>query len=124
MALKPLNKYRKVSHVALAKTLKLLLSGPATAHEISEETGLHIVTAQEWMRCLRKEQCIHISGWLPDGLGRDTTAVYQLGKGRDKPRHKFTAAERQARHRQKLKSLSLHQHLAGATHDQVGQDHH
>jgi predicted ArsR family transcriptional regulator len=123
MALKPLNKYRKVSHVALAKTLKLLLSGPATAHEISEETGLHIVTAQEWMRCLRKEQCVHISGWLPDGLGRDTTAVYQLGKGNDKARHKLTAAQRQARHRQKLKAISLNHQLAGATHDTSHQSH-
>jgi predicted ArsR family transcriptional regulator len=116
MALTPLAKYRKINYVALAKTMKLLMDGPATAHEVSEVTGIHVVTAQEWMRSLHKEGCVHIGGWIPDGLGRDTTAVYQLGKGRDKPRHKFTAAERQARHRQKLKSLSLHHQLTGVNH--------
>jgi predicted ArsR family transcriptional regulator len=113
MALTPLTKYRKISYVALAKTMKLLIEGPATAHEVSEVTGIHTVTAQEWMRSLHKEGCVHIGGWIPDGLGRDTTAVYQLGKGRDKPRHKFTPAERQARHRARKKQATLDKLILG-----------
>jgi predicted ArsR family transcriptional regulator len=113
MALTPLTKYRKISYVALAKTMKLLMDGPATAHEVSEVTGIHTVTAQEWMRSLHKEGCVHIGGWIPDGLGRDTTAVYQLGKGRDKPRHKFTPAERQARHRARKKQATLDKLILG-----------
>jgi predicted ArsR family transcriptional regulator len=113
MALTPLVKYRKISYVALAKTMKLLMDGPATAHEVSEVTGIHTVTAQEWMRSLHKEGCIHIGGWIPDGLGRDTTAVYHLGKGRDKPRHKFTPAERQARHRARKKQATLDKLILG-----------
>jgi predicted ArsR family transcriptional regulator len=113
MALTPLVKYRKISYVALAKTMKLLMDGPATAHEVSEVTGIHTVTAQEWMRSLHKEGCVHIGGWIPDGLGRDTTAVYQLGKGRDKPRHKFTPAERQARHRARKKQATLDKLILG-----------
>jgi len=113
MALTPLTKYRKISYVALAKTMKLLMDGPATAHEVSEVTGIHTVTAQEWMRSLHKEGCIHIGGWIPDGLGRDTTAVYHLGKGRDKPRHKFTPAERQARHRARKKQATLDKLILG-----------
>ena len=113
MAIKTLTKYRKISHVALAKTMRMLLDGPVTAQEISEETGIHIVTAQEWMRSLRKEGCIHIGGWLPDALGRDTTAVYQMGKGKDKPRHKFTPAERQARHRARKRQATIDKLILG-----------
>jgi predicted ArsR family transcriptional regulator len=112
MALKPLNKYRKVSYVVLAQTIKLMLDGPITAHELSEHTGIHVVTAQEWMRSLHKEGVVHINGWLPDALGRDVTAVYKMGNGKDKPRHKFTAAERQARHRAKKRQLEMHRVLA------------
>lgn len=115
MAIKPLNKFRKINHLVLAQTVKLLLDGPATAHEVAEHTGIHIVTAQEWMRGLRKEGAVHISGWIADGLGRDTTAVYQLGKGRDKPRHRFTPAERQARYRARKRQLNTQAIITGAT---------
>jgi predicted ArsR family transcriptional regulator len=113
MAVKPLNKLRKVNHRTMAQTIKILLDGPATAHEIAEHTGIHIITAQEWMRCLRKEGAVHIGGWLPDSLGRDVTAVYQIGKGKDKPRHKFTPAERQARHRARKKQATLDKLILG-----------
>jgi predicted ArsR family transcriptional regulator len=119
MALTPLTKYRKISYVALAKTMKLLMDGPATAHEVSEVTGIHVVTAQEWMRSLHKEGCVHIGGWIHDSLGRDTTAVYHLGKGLDKPRHKFTPAERQARHRARKRQAHIQSIITGVTtHDQ------
>jgi len=117
MAVKPLTKLRKVNHRTMAQTLKILLDGPATAHEVAEHTGIHLITAQEWMRALRKEGVVHIGGWLADSLGRDVTAVYQLGKGRDKPRHKFTHAERQARHRARKKQAALDKLIIGVTHD-------
>jgi hypothetical protein len=113
MALKPLTKFRKVSHVVLAKTVKLLLTSPATAHEVAEHTGLHLVTAQEWMRSLRKEGAVHISGWLADSLGRDVTAVYTLGPGNDKPRHKFTTAERTARYRERKQKAARDRMILG-----------
>lgn len=104
MAIKSLHIFRKVNHLVMAQTIKLLLTGPITAHEIAEHTGIHLVTAQEWMRCLRKEKAIHISGWLPDSLGRDVTAVYTVGKGRDKERHRMTPAERTKRYRDKKRA--------------------
>jgi predicted ArsR family transcriptional regulator len=117
MAVKPLSKLRKVNHRTMAQTIKILLDGPATAHEIAEHTGIHLVTAQEWMRCLRKEGAVHIGGWLADSLGRDVTAVYQIGKGRDKPRHRFTASERQARYREKRRRMATDHAILGISTD-------
>ena len=114
MAWKELNKRRKINHVALAQTIKLLLQGPITAHELAEYTGIHPVTAAEWMRGLRREGVVHVCGWLPDSMGRDATAVFKMGAGRDKPRSKMTQAERQARYRQKQKQITLAHQFAGA----------
>jgi hypothetical protein len=47
-------------------------------------------------------------------MGRDVTAVFKMGAGRDKPRGKMTQAERQARYRQKQKQITLAHQLAGA----------
>lgn len=114
MALKPLNKYRKVSYQVLAKTMQLLTSGPITAHELSEHVGIHLVTAQEWLRALRKERVVYISGWLPDKMGRDATAVYAAGNKPDKPRGKLTPAERARRYREKQKQLKQQAMITGA----------
>jgi predicted ArsR family transcriptional regulator len=114
MALKSLTKYRKVSYIVLAKTLKLLMAGPITAHELSEDVGIHLITAQEWMRSLHKEKAVYISGWLPDRLGRDVTAVYAAGSKPDKPRGKLTPAERSHRYREKQKQLKQQAMITGA----------
>lgn len=113
MALKPLKLKSRITHITLAKTLKMLLDGPATVHEIAEVTGVMPRTAAEWMRALRKESCVHISGWVPDSRGRDATAVFSLGKGKDKPRHRFTEAERQARRRARKKQAEIHKLIIG-----------
>jgi hypothetical protein len=47
-------------------------------------------------------------------MGRDVTAVFTLGAGKDKPRSKMTQAERQARYRQKQKQITLAHQFAGA----------
>ena len=112
MAWKPLGAYRKVSHVVLAQTMKALIDGPVTSHEIAEITGIHIVTAQEWMRSLRKEGAVHITAWLPDSMDRDVTAVYKMGPGKDKPRRKLTDTQRQARYREKKRRMALDQLLS------------
>jgi hypothetical protein len=91
----------KVNQDTYARAFKLLLTDPVTSHEIAEETGLHIVTAQNLMRCLKKHSVVHISAWDVDKLGRDCTPVYSLGKGKNKSRRKMTPAERQQRCRDK-----------------------
>jgi hypothetical protein len=101
----------KVSHMALAKTLKLLLEGPVTAQKVSEVTGVHLLTAQEWVRALRKEGVVHIGDGIADRLERDITPVYAMGSGPDKERRRLTTAQRQARYRERQKKLAQQKQL-------------
>jgi len=90
-----------------ARVFKMLISDPCTAHNIVEEIGMHLVTAQSLMRCLNRHKIIHICAWEKDVKGRDCTQVYKFGKGVNKARHKMTAAERAARYKQKKKMLEF-----------------
>ena len=96
----------KVNQDTYARVFRELLDGPVTAHDAVEVAGLHIVTAQHLMRCLKKHKVVHIAAWEVDKLGRDATPVYALGPGRDKPRRKLTPAQRQARCRAKKKAMA------------------
>lgn len=89
----------KVNHSTYARALKMLLDDPVTAHEIAEETGLHIVTAQHLMRTLKQHRIVRVVAWEKDRLGRDAIPVYGLGEGRDRPRHKVSPAVRAQRYR-------------------------
>lgn len=89
----------KVNQATYAKAIKLLIEDTSSAYELAEATGLHTLTAQSLLRCFKEHKLVHISGWDTDGMGRDVTPVYSWGKGRDKPRHKLTDAERQHRYK-------------------------
>ena len=91
----------KTTQDTYALALKLLMSRPASAHEIVKETGLHIVTAQRFMRTLKKHEVIHICNWRQDSRGRDAIPVYDIGFRKDKPRRAMTQAQRQQRCRAK-----------------------
>ena len=90
-----------------ARIFKMLISEPCTTHDLVAETGIHLVTAQKLMRCFKKHKIVHVSAWEKDGKGRDCTQVYAFGEGKNKPRHRMTAAERTERYRNKKKMLAL-----------------
>jgi predicted ArsR family transcriptional regulator len=106
---------RRVGHLTLAKTLKALLDGPVTSHEIAELTGIHVRTAQEWMRAMKLEGCVHIGAWVPDSLGRDSIPVYHLGKGKDKQRHAIGNKEAARQYRARKKKLQFQSIITGVT---------
>jgi hypothetical protein len=89
----------KVNQETYARALKLLLSRPVSAHEIVNETGLHIVTAQKLMRTFRKHKIVYICNWRQDTKGRDAIPVYFVGELKDKPRRAMTPAQRQKLYR-------------------------
>lgn len=109
MTTKSLIKRARVTHTSLAIAVKLLLDGPCTAQEISDETGLHKSTVYELLRSLRKAKAAHISAWEPDSMGRDQIAVFSLGPGRDVRRRALTRAQiaKNYRDRKRLKLLEL-----------------
>lgn len=98
----------KLNHSTCARVMRMLLDDPVTAHEVVAETGLHVVTAQEFLRTLKRHGVVHIAAWEPDRLGRDATPVYKLGAGRDVPRRKLPGAERARRYRER-RALRLQQ---------------
>ena len=97
----------KINHITYALILRELLDGEISAHDAVEVSGVHIKTAQEFMRTLRKYKVVHICAWEPNTRGIDTTPVYRLGAGKDKPRRSKTGAERQRLCRAKKAGLQL-----------------
>ena len=93
----------KVNQDTYAKVLKLLLTRPVSAHEVVNETGLHIVTAQSLMRTFRQHEIVYVCNWRQDTKGRDAIPVYEIGFKKDKPRRAMTQAQRQQRCRDKKK---------------------
>ena len=82
---------RKLNQNMYARIFVMLTAEPCTTHDLVEETGIHLVTAQRLMRCFNK-----------------------FGKGKDKPRHRMTDAERTERYRNKKKMMALTNVLHGA----------
>jgi hypothetical protein len=94
----------KMNERLYARMIKMLFDG-CTAQNICAETGLHIVTAQSYLRALHDVGAVHISGWVKNKRGADATKIYTLGVGEDKPRFKLTRTEiaRRYKFKQKLR---------------------
>lgn len=95
-------KQRKVNQEMYAQIFSLMVKRPVSAHDISEQIGMHIVNAQGLMRMFKKYGLIHIYSWRQDARGRDATPVYVFGEGIDKPRRKKSANQRAREYREKL----------------------
>jgi hypothetical protein len=98
----------KMNERLYAQMIKMLFNG-CTAQNICAETGLHVVTTQSYLRALHNVGAIYISGWLKNSRGADTTKIYTLGFGEDKPRSKLTRSEiaRRYKFKQKLRKKML-----------------
>ncbi len=88
----------KINELLYARMIRMLVDG-ATSRNVAMETGLHVVTAQSYLRALHKEKATHIIAWVKNTRGVDTTPVFKLGVGEDKPRSKMTRAEIAKRYR-------------------------
>ena len=103
----------KMNAVLTIRVIKLLFYNEMTAHDVAEETGLHLVTVSRYIREMHKQKMAHIVAWEKDSKGRDVTAVWKFGRGADKPRSVISAAERQRAYKQRLKQKEIIQRMAG-----------
>ena len=94
----------KLNQEIYALIFKELLTKDLAACDVADLSGMHMLTAQSLMTCLKKHKVVHIIRWIKDKLGRDATPVYRLGEGFDMPRAKLTQAERQRRYKARQKA--------------------
>ena len=106
----------KVNQEMYARAFKLMVADPVTAHDLVEEVGMHLVTASSLLRCFLKHKLIHVSAWEKDRRGRDVTPVYSFGSGRNKPRSRKSAADRQRESRERKKLAEFNHILIGGLH--------
>lgn len=119
MSTPPKNKGRrivKINAFTQAKLIEAMLDGVYNCQELAEITGLHYVTVLHYTRELHRAKAAHISGWDKDSRGRDVVKIYRIGRGKDAKREKLTAAQRQARTREKKKAQEVAKIMMGMSH--------
>lgn len=93
---------RKINARKLARTIRLFQqTHEVTATQLAKEIGLHLITAQSWLRELKANNVVHVGGWLQDSLGRDATPIYRLGDAADVARRKASRADINRRYLEK-----------------------
>ena len=83
----------RLGPLSVAKIMRALLDGPCSMPELQHSSGLSSNTLHGYMRALRKEGVVHISGWEKDATGRDSLRVFKLGPGKDAPRRRKPKAQ-------------------------------
>lgn len=99
----------RANQIAYAHMLRKMQDGGATVREMMDASGLHKDTVGQFLRCLHKQQVVHIARYNTDSRGRNIERVWALGNAPDAPRKRFTAAEITQRCRDKKKALALQQ---------------
>lgn len=102
----------KINAISQAQLIKLMLDGVYTCKELAEQTGLHYVTVLQYTRELHAAGAAYICAWEKDGRGRDAVKIYKIGDQRDAQRKRMTAAQRQAKSREKKFNLEMMQRMA------------
>lgn len=103
----------KVNAMSFSIMCKLLMDGTRTCHELSEDTGLHVLTIYDWTREMHRQGVIHICMW--EGEGRSSTRIFKFGPGKDAPRPIKPRSAIHAEYRARIKAQQLLHRMAGTT---------
>lgn len=101
----------KVNAMTFSIMCKLLIEGTRTCRELSEDTGLHVLTVYDWTRELHRQGVIHICMW--EGEGRSSVRIFKFGPGKDAPRPIKERSRVHAEYRARKKAAQLLQRMAG-----------
>ena len=91
-----------------AKVVALLYKGDKSIQEMADELECSYIFVMHVCRALYDQKVVHITGWLPDDLGRNNIIIYKMGRGRDAIKKVKTTAEKSATYRALKKSKSKH----------------
>ena len=103
----------KVNALAYAHLIKALQEGDHTVRDLADITGLQELTVYHYCRELHRVKAAHIATFAEDARGYRTATVYKLGEGQDAKRKRFSAKERTARYRSKIKEQELVRVMGG-----------
>lgn len=106
---------RRLNAIAFAHMIKALQDGPCSPYELVVPTGLHVRTLYAYLHAMNRVGAVHIAGWEKNSRDTETTPVYALGPGRNKPKRVLSDAQKQARRREKRRAVALLHTMAGTT---------
>jgi len=104
----------RVNALVVSKMISAMCSGPHSAYELRDISGLGIQTVRNYLKALHKAKAIHIADWTEDGRGNRTTRSFMIGNDDDaKKPQRITAKEACAKYRAKMKQIKLMQQMTG-----------
>lgn len=71
------------SHIAIAHMVAQIVEIPSTVRDMADRSGMTEQTVRGYVRALRRLRCLHIAGWEHDAAGRQSLAVYAIGRKPD-----------------------------------------
>jgi hypothetical protein len=106
-------KMAKVNAVTAWRLIELLMDGTHTIQQLADETGMHRITVEKWLRAGRNAGILYVDHWETDVRGRRILRVLRLGRGKDAKCPKLTDAEKAQRYRDRKKAHRMAAVLAG-----------
>jgi hypothetical protein len=76
----------RLSYDTFAMALEELVSGPCTAQQLTEVTGMGHRYVRRMLKAFKARKLVHISGYDKDAIGRISVTVFAFGPGKDAPR--------------------------------------
>lgn len=103
----------RVNPLSFCALIQLMMQGPCTYVELTNETGLHHKTVRKWVAEMKRSGLVHVAAWEPTATGQYNTPCFAWAGNKPKadvtrpqPKNRATIA-RECRTR-KLLNQALH----------------